>query len=1677
MIIATAAIILVVGGGGMYYLNKKSPENNIKEGDTYSEKGNYRRAYKLYGRAVRKEAANPLYIKKMQEALLKIVPATPDEARAYYKDYLGSLIHKARYTPRDINAHLQIVEELYRAAYETGGELYWARLLASAEYGLDRISPDDPRRHELLLYKGLSQLHIEDASMTDTYDGDGNLRFPGEDELEEVLQSDPGNAMAWSVLAHGRMAIYHRVQNAEKTTQILKSKKNAEETMAKAMEVAGTSFDVLHTKFRSLLLMRLHLQKKRANGETVSQEEFDVVNAEIRDAQERLVAVYDPSKHDEVTVEVITLLQHSGEEGRSQSIEILRQNIALYPNNFQKRLIMAILMGRSELIDEAVESLQFILNAPKETVGLDSLSLFDKKPLAAMQLVDLYTEKALTTDAEDADTRKEYIAKASKSYEVLAELLSHNESNPQLIYANGLIALAQKEYATAAPLLEEAISRNANSPAKVYRESAIALSEIGSYGLALKRLGQAIAAEPGKGVNYLIKASIEIELFDYDSARRTLSVLSETDLELPQVRSMLDAIALRTSSTNADFSDPVLQIITVSQREADQGNFSEAKRIIHEYIDANPPDWRLYAALSALYRTQEDVEEAIVWLKKAVEMEPERTVLQRQLLLLEKNDVIASTISFIESGEETEVRKAEILARSLYRFASKKTTEASWFAKGGNTLEATAARELSDRALAESEKYQIIAKELGGNLTDVILLKLNQALYEFDIDASKLLLEELSIYPDNALTIAGTEVNIHLLQASYARKEGDLDRFKLHTQKALTIAEKMVKENKISDYAWRTLSAVHSKARRSTEALDASAEAYQIAPKSKENIRAYVGNLLLAGGKEQRILNVIRTAVEQYPNDEQLRDIWLGFESDFGDMQAVFTYREERYRFMPSDRVNALELALFYVNTEPSAPFLRSDEGELLYTNRFWNRLPDGQKQKLLQKARGIWDQKIAAILRFVEQQPDADTNTAILRATVYKDRGQLDESSAVLDTFINSKKGTEEFSGIVIAAANFIFGARRPEQAMTLLDSARDSQSDNMEIDSALGTMYFNGGLYQKAAEVLGPVVEQLGNNVHQAHLIESLAMSGQFKKAEEVLDEYKTTNTEYAKAMLRALISRVKSEQLLAQGDIDGAKSALVGYRNALQTAISEDSTNQIPYIQLCKSLLNEYSLTQNRALLEEALLVADSGSELNKKSEEFEIVRSDVLQADGQLQKAISRMARFVADNPSASSVRQRLVEAFLDTNKVDKAISVTRDGIENDPASSLWYKRLGDLHLRANDDRNESAKAYLLALQREPSAELLYRLDSVTRTDQPIPNMELLRMAQGPMSKFHPLVKSIEAKALMNMGRTRDAHIAMGQSWSGFQHSINEGWIPLSAMGVWYLDLAEMYSENPEEGEAMIRSLAGSTLTPEQRVGLASYYYVFGDSNIDTALEIIDTTLASADTSPSTRAQLLMMRGGYLVTLGRFKESEQAFQTLIDEQSSPLVMNNLAYVIGVYMDEPSRGLVIAKQAAKLAPRIPAIIDTVATLYERVGDIQKSAETLDFLVQVDPANSAALSRLALLYAGSLQEPERAVVFAERARSLAPRSPEVLDALGWSYYQTGRKATGEDFLNRSLKYGDTLTAYLHLAQVVMQRGDYEAALDHLRMAQELAEDVYSMKRVTALQDDIRNSRASVPE
>ena len=1402
-------------------------------------------------------------------------------------------------------------------------------------------------------------------------------------------------------------------------------------------------------------------------------EQVEAITQQIVDARVSVLKSYDPTLHFARAGEMATLAVSTDKDGYEAAVEILQATVNMHPNDFGRQFMLAGLLIDLGRDDDSIEIAKSILDEENQTVGLHAIELFSIRPLFAQLLVQLYLDKF--QDTENEEEKLALVTKARQFREELYKLVSGKEDNQLLLYSDGIIALADGNYSLAAEKLEETIHRDPSTTARVYRLAAFALAKTNARGLAIEFLQAAIEKEPSNLANYIAKAQLEIQLSDERAASLTLSVLPADIREREDVQVLLNLIAMqRSDSATTAFSDPSLRTISKSEQLSKSRDFEEAILVLEEAIDrAEEPDWRLFVATSNVYYKMDDNELAIEWLEKAIELIPNPSILEPQLHILKTTNRVDALISLIESQVGTDAEKAEELAVSLYELGINYLGEANRWTQLGSTMDATEAKEISDLALAESKKYQVKAESLDADMSRIIALRFNDALLNEEFDVAESHVEELVTHDAKQSDIDSSRISLHLAKAIKAKNRGQLDVYNSHTSKALTLAEKMVEADSISDFSWRALGRVLVEIGEIDEAINAYAEAYRISPKNKDNIRQYVA--VLAAGQQtenQRLLRVLRIAKEQYSLDRQIRTAWLEAERQFGEPWKVLVFRMNQIALAPGDRTNALELAYLLTITDPERTLLRNLEGVEVYSARIWAQMTPKKQESVLSNARVEWDRQISETLLKSSEVVDPNIRIANLHASIHRNLGQLERSSEIWDRFIESVQGTEKHTTAVIAAADFLYKSSRTAQAVRLLENARESQSTMYEIDAVLGTLHYTGGLFNEAAEYLKVPVEATKDSVLHSRLIESLALAGRFEEAEKSLLEYTTTNTAYAEAVLKALISRVRSEQLLAQGDVANGTIMLNTYRNALRDAISADARSQMPYIRLCKSLLIEYRLTQNKALLEEALLVADEATATGNLTEQFAVVRADVLQADGQLNRSIDRLSRYLADHPGSSTVRQRLIEAYLDSENVDRALAVAKAGVEVDSSDALWHQRLGDLYLRANDDRVEGVKAYLAGIQKTPTVGLLLRIDEITRTDQQLPNEELLLMSKGPLSKLHPIAGAIEAKALQNLGRNRDALLAMKRSWRRFQQAIDKGWIPPQALSLWFLDLQTLFKEDPSAGEAFVRELANGSLSQYQLAGLANFYYAFGDDYVEYAIEILQNALASTEIKQDARIQHLMMLGGILVDVNRFEESESTFRKLAEESDSPFVQNNLAYVIGVYQSRPEEGLIIAKEAAKNAPREPSIVDTVATMYHRLGEYDQAAKTLDYLLLLEPTNSKVMAKLSLLYSDKLGEPERGLVFAERGRSQNPRSSEVLDAIGWSYYRMGKMERAEDSIRRSLRQGDTMEAYLHLAQIVTEDEEFDEALGHLRMAQELAEDAFSMKRIQALKDDIRKKK-----
>ncbi len=1678
-VVAAVFVLTIAIVGGFWFINVyQGAERNITAGDVFMDAGEYKKARKIYGRAVTKEPANKAYMEKLQKATLSIVPVTPDEAHVLYNAYISTLVHTARYATQDADAQFALLYELHKTARTQSEIGYWQNLQSAAETALDRLPLDHPRRYEAKIYRGLTFLKIDSNSMTDTFDDDGDIRFPGELDLLEALESDPGNPLAWSALAQGRMAVYYRLIADGRIAQAEKNRVKAEQTMQDALAAAGGSLEMAIVHAKEVLLHRARVVgENQLKTNTFSSEIIESAEQAASEAIDVVVTSYDPAIHKDQTQDIAQFLMSGGKDGFELAVGILEQYLAMFNEDQTVRFYYVGILEKLGRYEQAEKEAQIVLDAPQGRVSPRALQQFVIRPKVASILFKL--AMIAIDKSEDESVRNQNRSLAKERRDIVLDLVSGDLQNPLILEADGDLALEQEDFSAAAKKYEELISRYPYplSQPEVYQKSSISLFRSGSKGIARERIKDVISIQQNLNF-YILLAEIEIALSNYEAADAILSMLPPNIIEdNPTLQRMLDNIALRRSDKETVFNDPLLGTLSSVEALIREGKNEEAIELLNSTMELiEQPDWRLFQAMALVYDSLGETENSISWLDKAIDLNPDPQRLEQLRLIYLSENRVDAIIKIIQKSDIPEVEKNVAIAERLLALSGSQSENAKRWSNTGNEIAAKEATELSELAFAKSLKYQKIVEESGVETVDFILTQFRTAMRNKDFGVAQSLLERVIENGADPAVIGSSEIQFLLATAQNSGAFGENSGIEL--DRAEKIAIKLTEDYPFSGNSWRALGSIYELRGNTREALVAFEEAYRLSPDISENVRGYLRNLITANAESRRILRVVHEARASFPMDRQLETMWLGLEERYGDKSLVLAHRTTEYLLHPENSNNALELGLFLVNTTPKRELFLKPDGTARISINDWARMNSHQRSMALAEAKKSWDQIVETIIKKEGDVTPVDLHTAILFASIERDRGRLDAASKMLDRYISSKIGTEEFTSSAIVVAQFLMKEGRSSQAVLLLESAKEEQSEMMEISAALGLLFLNSTNrdFDRAVEELEIAAKATNNQLIYSSWVRALVLSNRFEKAEEALNEYKGTNIAYSKAMLTAFIHRRKSEVFLAKGSSIEARKELEQYRSFLKKAILEDDSNPLPILELCTSLIHEFTLTQNKELLTESLEVIDRGAVLNESSEDYAVMRTKVLQADGQLRRAIEDLDIFLAKKPDSNLIRQKLIDAHLDADDFDKAVAVAESGVEVNPSSAFWHGQLGDLYIRVLDDRLSATRSYLAAIKIEPTINSVFVLDNITRTDQDLPFQDILKTVRGSLSQQHPIVKSIEAKALHGLSQHRDALIAMKSSWDGYQIAIDKGWLASSSTFPWFANLTVIFRDEPEEGELFAMQLIGDEPKAEDLLGLANYWWEIDQDNIDLAITFLDRVVDISEPKSDTRARAMMQKGAFLVEVKRYDEGAKVFRSLNDETpDSPLILNNLSYVVGVYQNKPEEGLAIAQRAAELAPRNSSIIDTISKLYELVGRPVKAAEALEFLLQIDPVNAIAMARLALLYAEELNQPERALGIAKRARSQKPRSPEALDALGWAYVQTGQGAKGERFLQRSISSGETPLAYLHMAQVVMGKGEYDKALGYLRIAEELSKDQHTLDRINALKDDIRKTQTAV--
>jgi tetratricopeptide (TPR) repeat protein len=157
----------------------------------------------------------------------------------------------------------------------------------------------------------------------------------------------------------------------------------------------------------------------------------------------------------------------------------------------------------------------------------------------------------------------------------------------------------------------------------------------------------------------------------------------------------------------------------------------------------------------------------------------------------------------------------------------------------------------------------------------------------------------------------------------------------------------------------------------------------------------------------------------------------------------------------------------------------------------------------------------------------------------------------------------------------------------------------------------------------------------------------------------------------------------------------------------------------------------------------------------------------------------------------------------------------------------------------------------------------------------------------------------------------------------------------------------------------------------------------------------------------------------------------------------------------------GVALFAREGEPAPSVAESLFRASSAFSMVGDESGSEELLREVIRRDPALAVALNNLAFTRISAGEFDAEVVELAERAASLAPSDPSVLDTLGWARYHAGRfrddaKGPGAiTLLRQALRISPddpSLETLDHLGDALWRAGDQEGALKCWQQVEQVA-------------------------
>jgi tetratricopeptide (TPR) repeat protein len=862
---------------------------------------------------------------------------------------------------------------------------------------------------------------------------------------------------------------------------------------------------------------------------------------------------------------------------------------------------------------------------------------------------------------------------------------------------------------------------------------------------------------------------------------------------------------------------------------------------------------------------------------------------------------------------------------------------------------------------------------------------------------------------------------------------------------------------------------------------------------------AALGEIRLLGQKYEDAVKLFEQAKAIKSDDANIR---LGLAATKARLNRVPEAIKELEELDPRARSVAVLLALgrFYVQAERSTDAVRLLSSVVERVPRF------PQARLLLGAAYLAADNPRSARGEFEElnrQVPDHPLVRFALAITLTR-TGQPNEALRLLDSVA---KQYEKAAAYQVERARALLFMGRRDEAFTAAETGRRLAPEAPQAYIVLGEIQTQRGNSKAAQEMFAKAAEVDATYV-PAHLALGALRVGE-KDVAGALKEFDTAvqadpkSLPATRAKVGALIVQKKLREAVqavetavkADPDNPGFHTLLAGvyaldgradkaaaeYKRALEL----DPRAVGPRVGLARLALSqnqeEEAVTQLQAAVKErpaeptavlllaslydrltrydqAVAVLEAATRADAQSLGFPLTLGGFYLRKGRYDEAIALMSPLLSRMSELTAARSIRGHAYLTKGDGDAAIKDLREVVRVNPKSpaarydlAAAYAVLG----RTEDAKREYKEAIALDPKFEPAKAELAIL-SGQKPDPSGQRAQADRLREVIKADSKNLVaREALARTLLQLGQVQEAQAELKQLLS-----IASGYPEANYLMAQVLTQQGKPDEASEYLRAVLRAnpshvganvmLAGLLLRKGQRERAVSH--------LETALRV----------NPNLSGVKFQL-GTFYAQTARLPEALRLAREL--EKSDPTAPGPPALIGLVQLAQRNpQGAIESFQAAlKIKPDLVEAQRGLGQAYQMLGQMDRAAESYRRVLAAKGDDVPSLNNLALILLEVRNRPDEALPLAMKAEQLAPRSPEVLDTLGWVHYQRGAYGEAQKFLSRAVELGAGNAAIqYHLGMTYAKLGRKSDAVWALRRAAALDAKLAQSEKIPEFLKDL---------